>query len=89
MERKRGNRIGLILYFVLVLLLLLFLILHAFQITEIQTDFFTRFLIALLFVLLILPLVPYIKVFDMVEVRRQTKMFKADSKGKPGNKRLK
>ena len=77
---KRGNRISIMLYFFLAFLLLIFLILHSFSLAEIQTDFFTRFLLGMLFILLILPLVPYVKVFDMVEVRRQSKMFKANRK---------
>lgn len=85
---KRGNKLRLTLYFSLVVLLVLFLMLHAFSVIEIQTDFFTRFLIALLFILLVLPLVPYVKVFDIVEMRREARIFRAAGK-KAKNKRLK
>ncbi|MBI3034087.1 hypothetical protein HYY72_02915 [Candidatus Woesearchaeota archaeon] len=77
---KRGNRISIMLYFFLVSLLLLFLILHSFSLAEINTDFFTRFLLGMLFILLVLPLVPYVKIFDIVEVRRKARMFKANRK---------
>ncbi|MBI2142013.1 hypothetical protein HYU15_00810 [Candidatus Woesearchaeota archaeon] len=55
MPGKKGNKIRLMLYFFLVALLLLFLFLHAFGVVRLQTDFFTRFLIGLLFLLLVLP----------------------------------
>ncbi len=77
---KTKSRIPILLYFLLAAILLIFLILHSFSLAEIQTDFFTRFLLGMLFILLVLPLVPYVKVFDIVEVRRQTKMFKANRK---------
>ena len=77
---KRGNKTRLALYFLLVALLLLFLFLHAFGVVQLQTDFFTRFLIGLLFILLVLPLVPYVKVFDLVEVRREARIFRVTGK---------
>ena len=77
---KRGNKIGILLYFLLVGLLLLILVLHAFNIYALQTDTFTRYIIALLFVLLLLPLVPKIKLFDIIEVKREGRMFKASKK---------
>ncbi len=77
---KRGNRLKILLYFALVLILLLFLFLHSFRIVELNTDFFTRFLIALLFVLLLLPAIPKIKIFDVVEIKREGKMFKVSRK---------
>lgn len=71
---KKGNRTRVILYFLLLGILLLFLILHSFKIIELQTDFFTRYLIALVFVLLLLPMVPKIKIFDIVEVKRDARI---------------
>lgn len=68
---KRGNKIRIFLYFALIFLLLAFLMLNAFKIVELETGFFTRFLISLLFILLLLPMVPKIKLFDIVEVRRE------------------
>ena len=80
MAQKRGNKLGVLLYFLLVGLLLLILVLHAFNIYALQTDMFTRYIIALLFVLLLLPLVPRIKLFDVVEVKRDARMFKSSKK---------
>ncbi len=77
---KRGNKIKILLYFGLIFILLLFLFLHSFRIVELNTDFFTRFLIALLFVLLLLPAIPKIKIFDVVEIKREGKMFKVSRK---------
>ncbi len=79
MAQKRGNKVGIALYFFLILLLLTLLVLHVFGIYLLQTDFFARYLIALLFILLLLPLVPKIKIFDVVEVKREARMFRADA----------
>jgi hypothetical protein len=76
---KRGNKIRISLYFFLIGLLLLFLFLHAFNVVELQTGFFTRFLISLLVVVLLLPLVPKIKIFDIVDVRRDTRFLRINS----------
>ena len=77
MAQKRGKGIAIALYFSLLLLLLLILTLHIFNIYPLQTDFFARYIIALVFILLLLPLVPKIKLFDIVEVKREARMFKA------------
>lgn len=79
---KRGNRIRLALYFSLILLLLLLLALHAFRIYPVQADFFTKYLIGLLFVLLLLPMVPYVKIFDLVEMRRESRILSVQKKRK-------
>ena len=79
MAQKRGHKIAVTLYFVLLSLLLLILILHLFGIYQLQTDFFARYIIALVFILLLLPLVPKIKLFDIVEVKREARMFKASA----------
>ena len=71
---KRGNKIRIALYFFLVILLLFFLLLSAFKIVELDTGFFTRFLISLLFILLLLPMIPRIKIFDVVEVTRKERI---------------
>lgn len=70
------------LYFSLLLLLLLILALHVFSIYPLQTDFFARYIIALLFVLMVLPLVPKIKLFDIIDIKRETRMFKAAAEKK-------
>ncbi|MBI4438421.1 hypothetical protein HY640_00650 [Candidatus Woesearchaeota archaeon] len=77
---KQAKKTAIMLYFGLVAMLMLFLFLHAFGIAQIQTDFFTRYLIALLFILLILPLVPKVKIFDVVEVKRETRMFRTGNR---------
>lgn len=82
MPQKRGSRIAIALYFSLLLLLLLILALHVFSIYPLQTDFFARYIIALLFVLMVLPLVPKIKLFDIIDIKRETRMFKAAGKKK-------
>ena len=82
MAQKRGSKAAITLYFGLMCLLLLLLGLHAFGIYELNTDFFTRYLIALLFAMLLLPLVPKIKLFDFVDIKREAKMFKAENKKK-------
>ena len=73
---KRGSKVAIGLYFFLLLLMLTILALHLFSIFPLQTDFFARYLIALVFILLLLPLVPRIKLFDIVEVKREARMFK-------------
>ncbi len=82
MAQKRGNKIAVALYFFLLALLLLILALHLFGIYALQTDFFARYIIALVFILLLLPLVPRIKLFDIIEVTRRTRMFRATDKKK-------
>ena len=82
MAQKRGKHIAIMLYFFLLFLLMLILILHVFGIYPLNTDFFARYIIALLFVLMVLPLVPKIKLFDIIDIKRETRMFKAASKKK-------
>ena len=71
---KRGNKIRIFLYFMLVGLLMVLLFLSTFKIVAMDTGFFTRFLVSLLFILLLLPLVPHIKLFDIVEVTRKERI---------------
>ncbi len=77
---ERGKKTGVVLYFLLLGLLLLLLAVHAFGIYPLQTDFFTRYLVALVFVLMILPLIPKIKIFDIVDIKREAKMFRSKRK---------
>ena len=79
MAQKRGSKVAIALYFALLAFLLLVLVLHVFNIYPLQTDFFARYVIALLFVLMLLPLIPKIKIFDMIDIKRETRMFKADT----------
>ena len=77
MPQKRGRRIAIALYFSLLLLILLILGIYIFNLYPLQSDFFARYLIALLFVLMLLPLIPKIKIFDMIDIKREARMFKA------------
>ena len=77
MAQKRGGHVAVLLYFFLLFLLMLILILHIFGIYQLNTDFFARYIIALIFVLLLLPRVPKIKIFDIVDIKREARMFKA------------
>ncbi len=80
MPQKRGNKVAVALYFSLLLLVLFILGIYLFNLYPLQSDFFARYLIALLFVLMLLPLIPKIKIFDMIDIKRETRMFKAASK---------
>ena len=80
MAYKRGRKTAVALYFSLLVLLLVFLIIHAFRIYPLDSGFFTRYLVAMIFVIMILPLVPKIKIFDIVDIKRETKMFRTNRK---------
>ena len=82
MAQKRGGHVAVLLYFFLLFLLMMILILHVFSIYPLNTDFFARYLIALIFILLLLPMVPKIKLFDVVEVKREARMFRTAGKKK-------
>ena len=75
MTGKRGKKTAVALYFSLLVLLLVFLIIHAFRIYPLDSGFFTRYLVAMIFVIMILPLVPKIKIFDIVDIKREARMF--------------
>ena len=80
-EASEKQSLGrLICYVTLVVLILFFLFLYAFRLVSINGDTFTRFLIVLIFVLLLLPAVSSIKFFDIIDVRRDVNMFKAELK---------
>ena len=72
---KRGKKTAVALYFSLLALLLVFLIIHAFRIYPLDSGFFTRYLVAMIFVIMILPLVPKVKIFDIVDIKREARMF--------------
>lgn len=80
MPEKRGRKTGIILYFMLLALLLGMLAINAFKLYPLETGTFTRYLIGLIFVLMILPLVPKIKIFDVVDIKREARMFRTDRK---------
>lgn len=77
MPQKRGNKVAVALYFSLLLLVLLILGIYLFNLYPMQSDFFARYLIALLFVLMLLPLIPKIKIFDIIDIKREARMFRA------------
>lgn len=72
---KKNSPLSILLYFIVVLILLMFLFLNAFKVIDMETGFFTRFVLSLLVVVLLLPLVPKIKIFDIIDIKRETKMF--------------
>lgn len=80
MAQKRGNKAAIALYFCLLVLLLLILAIYLFNIFPLQSDFFARYLIALIFALMVLPLVPKIKLFDIVDIKREARMFTVKKK---------
>ena len=82
MPGKRGIKLPITLYFALLSLLLLLTGVHVFGIYPIQTDFFARYLIGLVFVMMLLPLVPKIKLFDLVDIKRESRMFRTTGKKK-------
>ncbi|HIG98521.1 TPA: hypothetical protein HA231_03815 [Candidatus Woesearchaeota archaeon] len=75
MAQKRGSKAAIALYFTLLALLLAVFVVYAFNLYPLQSDFFARYLIALIFVLMVLPLIPKIKIFDIVDIKRETRMF--------------
>ncbi len=78
---KRG-KLAIALYFLLLIMLVALLVIYAFGIRPINDGFFTRYLVALIFVLMVLPLVPKIKIFDIVDIKREARMFKTMGKKK-------
>ena len=72
---KRGKKLAMTLYFSLLILLILLLIIHTFRLYPVNDGFFTRYLVALVFVLMILPLIPKVKIFDIVDIKREARMF--------------
>jgi bacteriorhodopsin len=65
-------------YVLLVVTLYVLIILHIFCIVELKTDKFAFFLVSLVFVLLLLPYLTYIKIFDLVELRKEVKALKSE-----------
>jgi len=77
---KRGKKTAIALYFVLLALLLILLIIHSFRLYPLDSGFFTRYLVAMVFVLMTLPLIPKIKIFDIVDIKREARMFRINRK---------
>lgn len=80
MAEKRGKKAAIALYFLLLALLLTLLIIHAFGLYPLDSGFFTRYLVAMVFVLMVLPLIPKIKIFDIVDIKREARMFRVKKK---------
>lgn len=76
---KRG-KLAIALYFALLIMLITLLVIYAFGIRQINDGFFTRYLVGLIFVLMILPLIPKIKIFDIVDIKREARTFRTNSK---------
>ena len=74
--RRKPSKVSLIMYFGMLFFLLTIFIIHFFKLYPAEQGFFARYLIALMFVMMVLPLVPKIKVFDIVDIKRETRMFK-------------
>jgi hypothetical protein len=77
---SRSSPAAITLYFLAVIILATFLFLNAFKVIELETGFFTRFVLSLLVVALLLPLIPKIKIFEVIDIKRDTKMFSAKKK---------
>ena len=75
-NQRHTSALGAFTYSVLIGLLLGFLILYSFRMADLRADRFTMYLISLLFVLLLLPIAYYVKIFDVVEVRRDVNALK-------------
>jgi hypothetical protein len=65
-------------YILLAVTLYVLIFLHIFGLATLRTDKFAFFLVSMLFVLLLIPYLKYIKVFDFVEIRKEVKMLKQD-----------
>ena len=72
---RTQNPMRLTFYFVLVGIVFILFLLQAFNLVYINTDKFTYYTLGILVVVLALPLVERIKVFDVIEVTRP-KIFK-------------
>ncbi|MBS3132993.1 hypothetical protein J4470_02605 [Candidatus Woesearchaeota archaeon] len=77
---KRGKKTAIALYFALLAMLVMLLVTHAFRLYPLDSGFFTRYLVAMIFVLMTLPLIPKIKIFDIVDIKREARMFRGFGK---------
>ena len=68
--QKKKAKWGYFAYAGLLALLFALLIMNAFQLYPIKVDKFAYFVISLIFLLLLLPIVRYIKFFGLIEVRK-------------------
>jgi len=67
---RTANPMRLTFYFVLVGIVFILFLLQAFNLVYVNTDKFTYYVLGILVVVLALPLVDRIKVFDVIEVSR-------------------
>jgi len=82
-ELQRRRMFAITTYVLLLVIILIILFLHVFKVSTITTDKFSFFIVSLLFILLLLPSVTYIKAFGFMEVRKDTRvMVKQDNKGR-------
>lgn len=61
-------------YIIIGTVLFLLLIIHVFGIVPIATDKFSIFLISLFTAVMLIPLLKYLKFFDLVELRRTSRL---------------
>ena len=75
MQQKK-SKVAYFLYFSLLTLLVALLVLHAFNLYAVQDDFLTRYLVALIFVMMVLPVVAHVKFFDVIDIKRDVRLFR-------------
>ena len=79
-EKKKMKALGFFTYGAAIMLLLFLLVLHVFNLYPIKTDKFSFFIISLAAAMLILPLVTYVKFFNIVELRKDTRIMKVQGR---------
>lgn len=72
---RKDKRLGAVIYFALLLWLNFIFIVHAFRLYPLETDYFSRYVLAMIFSIMILPLIPKVKLFDIIDIKRETRMF--------------
>lgn len=73
---KKVKSFGISTYVIAVLTILVLTVLHVFKLFTLNTDKFSFFLVSVLVLLLLIPIATYIKFFNIVEVRKDTRIMK-------------
>jgi len=81
-EKKRIKALGFFTYGMLLAMLIFLLILHLFNLYQLNTDKFAFFLVSLLTAIMLLPLVTYVKFFNIIEVRKDTRIMEKQANEK-------
>ena len=63
-------------YVIVSVILVVLMAIHLFGLYPLQTDKFSFFLVSLFVAVMLLPLLSYLKFFDIIELRRQIKILK-------------